>query len=278
MPIFSPPPKELKIERFESVTKAVTIDLVTGFFTSALVAPIVATIDKCIIANASGREPLEMGLRRFGRMLVTNPIQFARQPFFFPVFCIFAGTYGVANVVETVCIVNQTPPALPKFVTSSGINIVLCAWKDSLFTQWYGVVNPKPLPKLSLALFGLRDSMTVGTSFIAPPLVSPLLQSSPFNIPKKSADLSSQIILPCLVQFVSTPVHLVSLDLYNHAGFGVKEHWAMVKKNYWKSAIGRVCRTLPGFGFGGIANRHMRVELNHWANNCVCAKKCDHIH
>ncbi|KAI9345593.1 hypothetical protein BDR26DRAFT_818172 [Obelidium mucronatum] len=278
MTIFSPPPKELRIERFESVSKALTIDLVSGFITSALVAPIVATIDKCIIANASGREPIEQGLKRFGHMFLTNPMQFARQKFFFPVFCIFAGTYSVANMVETLCIVNGNPPALPKFLTSSAINITLCAWKDSLFTQWYGVVKPKPIPNLSYALFGLRDSMTVGTSFIAPPLVSPFLQSEPLNLSKKTADLSCQIVLPCLVQFVSTPVHLISLDLYNHPGSSIKEHWGMVKKNYWKSAVGRVVRTLPGFGFGGIANRHIRVEMNHAVHNCVCAKKCDHVH
>ncbi|KAI9332252.1 hypothetical protein BDR26DRAFT_869550 [Obelidium mucronatum] len=256
-----------RLDRFKKIGATLTVDVVAGMATGLLVAPVVAIIDKSIITNASGKEPLAQGLKNGFHLLFTNPFQFARQPYFFPVFCIFAGTYTVANSVETISNNASTTSAvsstLPKFLASSGINITLCAWKDSLFTQWYGVVKPKPIPTLSLALFGLRDSMTVGTSFLAPPIASKFLQSE-YKVSKASADFVTQMTLPCLVQFVSTPVHLVSLDLYNHPGVSAKEHWKMVKTNYWKTAVGRVFRTVPGFGVGGVANRQLRVEMNHW--------------
>ncbi|KAJ3063081.1 hypothetical protein HDU99_004992, partial [Rhizoclosmatium hyalinum] len=166
-----------------------------------------------------------------------------------------------ANSVETICVHSDIRPTLPKFLTSSAVNIALNGWKDSLFTRWYGTVTPKPLPKLTLGLFAIRDSLTVATAFLAPPLISPYLQQA--GLSKHTADVTAQIGAPCAVQFFSTNIHLYALNLYNHPEFTFKEHSALISKTYWKSTIGRVIRTLPGFGIGGVANKHFRIELNH---------------
>ncbi|KAJ3353567.1 hypothetical protein HDU83_006645 [Entophlyctis luteolus] len=254
------------------------IDIVAGFATSFLVSPskayphpdsfltvkpqVVAIIDSSIIANASGREPLKQGLYNGFHMLMTNPHKFLRNRTFFPIFCIFGGTYSVANVAETVSLSANVQPDFWRFSTSSAVNITLCSWKDQLFTKWFGVVAPKPIPKLSYCLFGIRDSMTVGTSLILPPKVSPYLQREPFNMSKGLADFTCQMSLPCLVQLVSTPIHLLSLDLYNHERSTFAARLAKIRKDYYGSAVGRICRTLPGFGFGGISNRGLRSFLN----------------
>ncbi|ORY51072.1 hypothetical protein BCR33DRAFT_712992, partial [Rhizoclosmatium globosum] len=136
----------------------------------------------------------------------------------------------------------------------------------ALFTKWFGTVKPKPIPNVSYALFALRDSLTVGTSFLAPPVASRYVQKE-LGVSRQVADFACQMTLPCMVQFISTPIHLVSLDLYNREGATVKERVALVKKNYWGSAWGRVFRTLPGFGLGGVINRNIRVKLNVWTGN-----------
>ncbi|KAJ3067794.1 hypothetical protein HDU98_009014 [Podochytrium sp. JEL0797] len=264
--MFAKPPKEFRLEKFDSLATALSIDLVAGFVTSMFVAPIVAIIDKSIIANASGKEPLKQGLTREFHALVTTPIKALRQPIFFPVFAIFWATYTVANTTESICIFNSTPVGVPKFAASSSVNIVLCSWKDSLFTKWFGTVKPKPVPPLSFLLFGLRDSLTVGTSFLGPSVGSRFHQNE-LQVSKRAADFTTQMIMPCLVQFVSTPIHLVSLDLYNHPHASVVDRWRSVKTNYWGSAWGRVFRTLPGFGVGGVVNRNIRVKMNKWIEN-----------
>ncbi|KAJ3067795.1 hypothetical protein HDU98_009015 [Podochytrium sp. JEL0797] len=264
--MFSPTPPELRLTKFQSVAEALTIDLFAGFTTSLFVAPVVAIIDKSIIANASGKELLKDSLAREFHTLFTSPVKFMRQPIFFPVFAIFGATYVMANTTQTICIESHINPTLPTFINSSIVNIAVCGWKDSVFTKLFGTVKPKPVPTLSFLLFGLRDSMTVGTAFLGTPVGSKFLQNE-LQVSKRTADFVSQMTLPCLVQFVSAPIHLVSLDLYNHPNASVAERWKSVRVNYWGSAWGRVFRTLPGFGVGGVMNRHLRVELNHWVKN-----------
>ncbi|KAJ3296689.1 hypothetical protein HDU79_005902 [Rhizoclosmatium sp. JEL0117] len=251
--------QDFQLERAKEVGTALSVDFVAGFAASLLVSPAVAIIDKAIITNASGKESFNEGLKNMTKLLITRPHQFIRQPYFFPVFCIFGGTYAVANSIDTICYHSNIRPTLPKFAASSVVNIALNGWKDSLFTRWYGTVKPRPLPALSLGLFAVRDSITVATAFLAPPLISPYLQD--LGLSKHTADVAAQITAPCAVQFVSTNIHLYALDLYNHPGLSWAEHSALIRKNYWTSSVGRVIRTLPGFGIGGVANMRFRNGL-----------------
>ncbi|KAJ3278593.1 hypothetical protein HDU79_001436, partial [Rhizoclosmatium sp. JEL0117] len=202
--------QELQLNKIKQVGTALSVDFVAGFAASLLVSPAVAIIDKAIVTNASGKESFSQGLKSMTTLLLSRPHQFIRQPYFFPVFCIFGGTYAVANSVETICVHSDIRPTLPKFLISSGVNVALNGWKDSLFTRWYATVAPKPLPKLTLGLFAIRDSMTVATAFLAPPIISPYLQQAGFS--KHTADVTAQIGAPCAVQLLSTKIHLYALD------------------------------------------------------------------
>ncbi|KAI8831663.1 hypothetical protein BJ741DRAFT_616571 [Chytriomyces cf. hyalinus JEL632] len=250
-----------KLER-PSLGVCLSSDVASGLATSLVVAPIVAIIDKSIISSSSGRSTLSNSLKDGVYTLFRHPLKFLGKRSFIAVYAIFAGTYTANNTVETLCINNNTSPITPKFLIGSSVNVTLCAWKDALYTKWYATVAPKPLPRVSYALFGMRDTMTVTTSFILPPLVSPLLQAEPFRLPKKTADTVCQFALPCLVQFASAPIHLLSLDLYNNPNSTRVQRMQGIRSKYWGCATLRVFRTLPGFGFGGVLNRHARVYLN----------------
>ena len=55
----------------------------TGLVVAAgLVAPFISIVDKSIIANASGRQPLVEGLKEGLKTLFTKPLYFFRQPAF----------------------------------------------------------------------------------------------------------------------------------------------------------------------------------------------------
>jgi hypothetical protein len=64
-------------------------------------------------------------------------------------------------------------------------------------------------------------------------------------------------------QLISTPYHLIALDLYNRAAGTVTwaDRWALVREKYNVSVAARVGRILPAFGVGGVANRHLRDDL-----------------
>ncbi|KAJ3248566.1 hypothetical protein HDU78_011419 [Chytriomyces hyalinus] len=272
-PIYAERPVNMaKLDR-PSMAICLSSDVIAGLATSLLVSPFVAIIDKSIIASASGRSNMYQSLGEGFMTLARNPVQYIGKRSVLAVYAIFAGTYVTNNVVETICINEHVNPLLPKFFLGSAANVTICAWKDAMYTKWYATVAPRPIPRMSYALFALRDTMTVSTAFIAPPLVSPLIQAEPLRVPKRTADALCQVALPCLVQFVSAPIHLVSLDLYNHPNSSAAQRMQVIRTNYWGCSMLRVFRTVPGFGVGGVANRQARISLTEFLGKSAAAFK-----
>ncbi|KAI8613632.1 hypothetical protein BC830DRAFT_462589 [Chytriomyces sp. MP71] len=252
--------------RHATLMVGLTTDVVVGAATGLLVAPFVTIIDKSLTSNVSGRGSLSASLGDGLKTFAKNPVSFMTKPSFLAVFAVFAGTYITNNAVETVFLHQHLNPATPKFLIGSSANVGLNMWKDMLFTKWFATVAPKPLPRASYALFALRDTMTVSTSFVLPPIVSPYLQEEPIRMSKPTADFVSQLTLPCAVQLVSVPVHVLSLDLYNNPQSTMAQRTQLIRSSYWSCAFGRVLRTIPGFGMGGVVNRWGRHELNIYLN------------
>lgn len=79
-----------------------------------------------------------------------------------------------------------------------------------------------------------------------------------------SSASAAQFITPAAVQLVSTPLHLLGLDLYNRPGvrFGGQEgRGAKVLRDWAKSSAARMCRIVPAFGVGGVVNTKCRRGL-----------------
>ncbi|KAJ3405394.1 hypothetical protein CcCBS67573_g00570 [Chytriomyces confervae] len=240
-----------------------SIDCVAALATSAAVSPFVAIIDRSIISNASGRMPLMAGLADGFRTLATRPSVLARQPSVLAVFSVYAITYITANSSETIALSTNSDPLLPKFIASSTVNIAACVYKDKLLTHWCSLGPARPFPMSSYGLFGLRDSLTVAASFSLPPFLSAALQSNS-SLSKTSCDSISQLALPCMVQFISTPIHLFGLDYYNHPSATVMQRVQVVKRDFIPATLARMGRILPAFGFGGLVNNKTRSTLKQW--------------
>ncbi|KAI8613625.1 hypothetical protein BC830DRAFT_1131350 [Chytriomyces sp. MP71] len=256
-------PGSLPKGRHTSLLTSLTSDVIAGVGTSLLVSPFVTIVDRALVSTASGSSGIARPLADGVKSLARNPAAFMSSPAFLAVFTVFAGTYITNNAVETVCLQQQISPVTPKFVCGSAANVGLNMGKDMLFAKWFsGAVAPRPFPATSLGLFAIRDSMTVTTSLVLPPLASPYLQSEPLRMTKNSADFLAQLALPCAVQLVSVPIHLLSLDLYNNPQHTRDQRMQLIRSGYMSSAFGRVLRTIPGFGVGGVVNRWARHELN----------------
>ncbi|KAJ3242317.1 hypothetical protein HDU81_005069 [Chytriomyces hyalinus] len=240
-----------------------SIDIVAALATSAVVAPFVAIIDRSIISNASGRMPLMAGLQDGFRTLATRPALLARQPSVVAVFSVYAITYITANSSETIAVSVNADPLLPKFLASSTVNIAACVYKDKLLAHWCSLGPARPFPMGSYGLFGLRDSLTVAASFSLPPYLSNMLQSNT-SMSKTSCDSISQLALPCMVQLISTPIHLLGLDYYNNPSATVVQRAQVVRRDFIPSTLARMGRILPAFGFGGLVNNKTRTTLKRW--------------
>lgn len=116
------------------------------------------------------------------------------------------------------------------------------------------------VPRTSLLLFALRDSLTVFASFNIPPILGPILGSQ--NV--------AQFLAPASVQIASTPVHLLGLDLYNRRSgdtgtkgerIGWQDRWGRIRRDWAGATLARIGRVVPAYGAGGVVNGAVRSWL-----------------
>lgn len=183
----------------------VAVESSSAVISAFTVAPLISIVDKAIVSNASGKEPLVQCLFNGCKSLVTNPVYFFRQPSFLFIWGVYSGTYIVANSVEAICERNQRSSFYPKFVASSMANVSLSVLKDKAFARMFGVGDPKPFPTISLALFAVRDSMTILASFSLPNIISSALQKQ-YGWTESGAYNTAQLVTPVSIQILSTPL------------------------------------------------------------------------
>lgn len=183
---------------------------------------------------------------------------------------LYGGTYLTANTLDTLTSTSQNKPAshvtagTAKFAASSTANVGLSLVKDSAFAKMFGSGGPpRPVPLPSYFLFAARDSLTIFASFNVPPLLGPVISSHMGELEKKVSGHSiAQFVAPAAIQIVSTPMHLLGLDLYNRSGkVAWADRWAQVRKNWNVTALARMGRIVPAFGIGGVVNRKMRKRV-----------------
>ncbi|KAJ3147579.1 hypothetical protein HDU89_005195 [Geranomyces variabilis] len=242
---------------------SVAAELTAATAAGAIIAPIITIIDRAIFLNASGTQHLSSALLSGTRELFAHPIKAFRQPACLFMFAVYAGTYATANTVHTICDYQARDWFWPKFVATSVVNVGLCVAKDVYFTKWFGTGKPKPVPLRSYALYTSRDFLTVYASFNLPPIIADHLSISQ-GIPRPQAEVAAQLLAPCAVQFVSTPMHLVGMDFYNRPEVTTAARFANVRKEYIKSTTARVGRIFAAFGLGGVANQRLRVIGQDW--------------
>jgi hypothetical protein len=240
-----------------------SIDVIAALCSGTAVTPLVAIIDKSIIAHASGTEPLYIGLKKGLTSLLTQPHVFIKQKYVHLIWMVYVSTYLAANTIETTCVWLNRSWQGPKFIGTSITNIGMSVYKDRQFTRMFGSGTPKALPLASYFLFFSRDAMTIGASFNIPTLLSAHMQN--VGISRETADISAQLITPCAVQFFSTPLHLTALDLYNRPQ--AKDRLGFIAKNYIQTVSARLGRIFPAYGLGGVGNSWIKTQLRRTNTN-----------
>lgn len=222
--------------------------------------------------NASGRRSLAASLRSSFSSLLLRPQTILWSKPFALIFMLYGGTYLTANTLDTANSTVKNKPATTvtsgpaKFASSSAANIGLCIYKDQVFVRLFGPpgVAPRPVTLPSYILFAARDCLTIFASFNLPPILGPAFtQHTSERIQRyMSGQTMAQFAAPAAVQFISTPVHLLGLDIYNREGrLGWADRWRAVRKNWAVSTAARICRIVPAFGVGGVVNFKIRRGL-----------------
>ncbi|KAI5783852.1 hypothetical protein DFH27DRAFT_577533 [Peziza echinospora] len=276
------------LNRFSSprcIAERLAVDLASAGTAAALVAPFIFIIDKGIIENASGKRPLGESMKASFVEMVRRPHRFFASRPLGLIYALYCGTYLTANTIDTLSSL-YAPPTSPssdiksvtagstKFLATTAINMGLCLYKDRTFARTFGTISPRPVPLPTYLLFSARDTLTIFFSFNIPPRLAPYIPADEISgmvgavkalgwegFRKQSV---AQIVAPAVCQVFSTPLHLLGLDLYNKekgvaGGWGGR--WGRVKREWAKSAVARMGRIVPAFGFGGVVNAGMRRDL-----------------
>ncbi|EXJ90501.1 hypothetical protein A1O1_03604 [Capronia coronata CBS 617.96] len=262
-------------------------DLASAASASAMVAPVICVIDRSIVEKAAKGASFSSCLRRSLRPAITRPHAFVFSRPFLLVFTLYLSTYTTANTVDTLSSTISSKPASSvtsgpaKFVATSLVNMSMCVYKDSCFARMFGApvlsasasaspgaVAATAVPKLSYALFAIRDSLTIFASFNLPPLIAPQLDNLPAAIKSRFSTLlntetgrtnTAQFLAPAAIQVISTPLHLLGLDFYNrHGHLGFRQRYIRILRDWGISALARMGRIIPAFGVGGVVNSNMR--------------------
>lgn len=218
--------------------------------------------------SASGRSPnILTSLRSSLSSILASPLKTLLSRPFGLVFVLYGGTYFTANALDTASSTLHNRPAThvtsgaAKFAASSAANVTLCVYKDQAFVRLFGAASSaRPVPLPCYALFAARDCLTIFASFNVPPLLAPYLDQRklPFSM---SGATAAQFAAPAAVQLISTPLHLLGLDLYNRQGETMAERWRQVRSNWGVCAAARIGRIIPAFGIGGVVNMKVRRAL-----------------
>eukprot|EP00184_Porphyridium_aerugineum_P008012 CAMPEP_0184691608 /NCGR_PEP_ID=MMETSP0313-20130426/407_1 /TAXON_ID=2792 /ORGANISM="Porphyridium aerugineum, Strain SAG 1380-2" /LENGTH=296 /DNA_ID=CAMNT_0027149353 /DNA_START=86 /DNA_END=976 /DNA_ORIENTATION=+ len=239
-------------------------DVVAAVTASFCLAPFVTTVDKAIISNASGRQPMGECVKSTIASIVKSPLQFLRRPEFLWIWAVYGMTYITSNITETTCMNRNIDPMWPKFIAVSCANISWSVAKDRAFTRMFGTKVPSSLPLISYLMFTSRDLMTVFSSFSLPAKIAPYLTMFDHDSSKLAA---AQLVLPVGVQAFSTPLHLMGLNFYNQPQLDIKSRAQVVLKQYPKTLLMRASRIFPAFGIGGVGNRAIRKKLGDYLEN-----------
>lgn len=234
-------------------------------------------LSRSIMENASGRRSLGPSLKRSLLSLLRRPHTFVFSKPCALIFMAYGGTYLTANTIDTATSTVHHRPAThvtagtAKFVAPTVTNIGLGIYKDQVFVRLFGPagVVPRPVPPASYLLFTLRDCLTIFASFNVPPLLGPVLTNQLSESVQRyaSGQTVAQFAVPAAVQLLSTPLHLLGLDLYNRpysreaAAPSLRDRWTAVGKNWAVSTAARICRIVPAFGVGGVVNMKVRRGL-----------------
>ncbi|KAJ4327877.1 hypothetical protein N0V84_001687 [Fusarium piperis] len=244
------------------------VDLAAAAFASALVTPWVTAIDKIVFSKATTGASVMSSVRKWA----SKP-KATFASLFIP-FLVYFGTYATANLFDSFnaiqhgldpSIVCSTPA---KFAATTTVSSSLCIFKDAYFSR---MASGSPVPLLSYALFSLRDAVTIYASFNLPNMLAPKLAEFPFSSITPFAEIfksdesrlkMAQLFMPAASQLVSTPIHLLGLDLCaRRSWMPIRERLSVIRQYAGFATPLRMMRVLPSFGIGSVANTGFRKAM-----------------
>lgn len=229
-------------------------ELGAAFVCSSLISPIMVVLDTSIIRSQFEKINLKRSCTETIRGYRNGSVPFLRPLTIMN--GVYFSTYASANLTELYCKEKGVDSRLPTLGTTSLVNIVGITLKDRAFIQMFEK-QTFHFPWRSYALFGLRDSLTIASTFVVKKDLVHLLHHD-YGVGYTTADFVSSFTIPVLAQLVSTPIHILSLDYYQRPNVSARDRMRHIAHLYTAVCSGRMLRIVPAFCLGSFLNDVLR--------------------
>ncbi|OEU11735.1 hypothetical protein FRACYDRAFT_263301 [Fragilariopsis cylindrus CCMP1102] len=261
------------------------------------VSPFLTVVDKAIVESAAGSNTIiKSGINSI-KSMARNPVEYIKSPTFLLMWAVYSATYTTANAFKTleehVTYSNDRSSSLSSssssassvgdqkqtttnnlgmfklgaFVGTTVVNSGTSMMKDRAYARMFSGSSSSTaasFPRSTYALWMMRDLSVIGSSFLLPDIVSPMLVEHQ-GMDKDRAHNICQIGLPVLAQFIAGPFQYLGLDMYNRNLKGMTTSQATFDRTrqlYQGVApviAARIARIIPGYSIGGVANTKLRT-------------------
>ncbi|CAI7643093.1 unnamed protein product [Penicillium viridicatum] len=173
----------------------------------------------------------------------------------------FAQLFGHSNT-SVPAANNTTPPSPTPTPTSTSASTSTSTSNTTSPPKTARSIGRTRIPVATYSAFLVRDALTIFGSFSLPAMVS---ASIPDSIASQEylKILIAQLAIPASIQLISTPIHLLGLDLYNRPQvMPTKDRISRVSRDWIGASLLRMCRIIPAFGIGGFVNTEGRLYLH----------------
>lgn len=233
------------------------VDVGAGCIASAAVSPFILVIDQAIIEAAAKKTTLFRGIGNGILNILRQPrVALMTNPAYWMMAGVYGVTYAAANTIDSVCEragVGDAVHGTTKLLGTTAVNTSACIAKDVAFARMFGVASTRPMPKVTIGLFAVRDLLCVGSAFTVPPLLASGLSSSG-SMDKRQAEDAAQLISPVGMQLLCAPLHLLGLNFYNMPTATARERAAAVARTAPQTIVAFSVRMAPAFGVGTLLN------------------------
>lgn len=247
------------IEKGE-IPSRIGIDCLSGMMSAVVVVPVLATVDKAVVENASGRSSLTQSVKNSICEIARNPFIYMSSFEFLWILFVYGTTYMAFNTVDSLCKIFHLNDILLKLIFVTFVNMGTSIIKDRAFALRFGVMEKNKVRPISLAIWMVRDVMTIVSAFILPPKVAKIFEE--YGMSPNHATNFSQLICPVILQLILTPLHLLGLDLSNFPEDKATVRVVRLTKLYPFTTLLRMIRMGVAYGAGGVGNKFLRDWLH----------------
>lgn len=234
-------------------------DILSGLIAGAAVSPLIASVDKALAENASGRSTMGQSMISSLKQIAFHPIKFVNTFAYRWIWLVYGATYVTANICISTCKLKEVDDGIPKLISTFIVNASTCIAKDRAFAKRYATTAAKPMPWGSYGSWVVRDVGSMYVFWTLPPIVAKY--ATKYTGSERSAYYASQFILPLACQTFLAPPHVLGYDIYNNPNNNFKQRLAFVQKDYPKYVGLKMIRQAPPWSIGTILNREIREKI-----------------